>query len=130
MGELLPGNLSLTEEEPKQKSKDYRVSRITEWLQGFAVYVAVLSHNQPACIPDLMGYQLLNLEAYHEFKDTCWLGYDRRFRQCAASDPTLEPDGPPLSLHCGVWPSKAKLGPVAVSIASAYPTAQWSANYR
>ena len=87
MGELLPGNLSLTEEEPKQKSKHYRVSRITEWLQGFAVYVAVLSHNQPARIPDLMGYQLLILEAYHKFKDACWLGYDRRFRQWAASHP-------------------------------------------
>ena len=43
--------------------------------------------------------------------------------------PILEPDGLPLSQHCGVWPFKAKLGPVAVSIASAYPTAQWSANY-
>ena len=40
----------------------------------------------------------------------------------------LEPDGLPSSQHCGIWSSKAKLGPVAVSIASAYPTAQWSAN--
>ena len=34
-----------------------------------------------------MGYQLLILEAYHEFKNDCWLGYDRRFRQWAASHP-------------------------------------------
>ena len=124
MGELLPGNLSLTDDELKQKPKHCRVSSITEWLQGFAIYVAVLSRNQPAHIPDLMGYQLLIPEAYHEFKNDCWLGYDRRFRQWAASHPrtqwaAIEP----------TWHSKAKLGPVAVNIASAYPTAQWSTNY-
>ena len=43
--------------------------------------------------------------------------------------PTQEPDGPPSSQHYGVWLSKAKLGPVAVSTALAYPTVQLSANY-
>ena len=37
--------------------------------------------------------------------------------------------GWPSSQHYGVWSSKAKLGPAAVSTASAYPTAQWSVNY-
>ena len=87
MGELLPGNLTLIDEEQKQKSKHFRVSNITEWLQGFAVYVEVISNNQPARVPDLMGYQLLILEAYHEFRNDCWLGSDRRFRQWAASHP-------------------------------------------
>lgn len=32
MGELLPGNLSLTDDEQKHKSKYYRVSNITEWF--------------------------------------------------------------------------------------------------
>ena len=50
-------------------------------------YVAVICNNQPARVPDLMGYQLLILEAYHEFRNDCWLGYDRRFRQWAASHP-------------------------------------------
>ena len=87
MGELLPGNLSLTDDDLKQKPKHYRVSSVIEWLQGFAVYVAVLSRNQPSRIPDLMGYQLLILEAYSKFRKNCWLGYDRRFRQWAASHP-------------------------------------------
>ena len=56
MGELLPGNLSFAGDEPKQKPKHYRVSNITEWLQGFAVYVAVLSCNQPVRVPDLMAW--------------------------------------------------------------------------
>ena len=38
-------------------------------------------------IPDLMGYQLLILEAYNEFRNDCWLGYDRRFRQWVATYP-------------------------------------------
>ena len=53
------------------------------------MYVAVLSRNQPSCVPDLMGYQLLILEAYSEFRNDCWLGYDRRFRQWAASHPRI-----------------------------------------
>ena len=109
MGELLPGNLTLIDDELKQKPKHYRVSSITEWLQGFTVYVAVLSSNQPARIPDLMGYQLLILEAYNKFRNDCWLGYDRWFRQWAAflpwaaTEPTLWSlafQGQARSSHC------------------------------
>ena len=46
MGELLPGNLTLIDDELKQKPKHYRVYSITEWLQGFAVYVTVLYVSQ------------------------------------------------------------------------------------
>jgi len=49
------------------------------------VYVAVLSKKQPHCIPDLLGYQLIILEAYTEFRNDGWLAYDRRFRQWVAS---------------------------------------------
>ena len=55
MGELLPANLSLTDEELKQKLKHHRMVSLTEWLQDFAVYVAVLSHIQLSHIPDLNG---------------------------------------------------------------------------
>ena len=84
-GDLLAGNLSLSDDDSRQKSKHHRVSGITEWLQGFAVYVAVLSRKQPHCIPDLMGYQLIILEAYSEFRNECWLGYDRHFQKWEAS---------------------------------------------
>ena len=85
LGDLLAGNLSHSQEDPKQKSRHHRVSNVTEWLQGFAAYVAVLSKKQPHRIPDLMGYQLIILEAYAEFRNDGWLAYDRRFRQWAAS---------------------------------------------
>ena len=72
MGELLSANLSLTDEELKQKPKHHRVFSITEWFHGLAVYVAVLSCTQPSCMPDQMGYQPLS-----EFRNAFWLGYDR-----------------------------------------------------
>ena len=87
IGELLPATLSLTDDEQKQRSKHRRMFSIIEWLQGFAVYVAVLSRTQPSRIPDLMGYQTLILEAYNEFRNDCWLGHDRQFRQWVASHP-------------------------------------------
>ena len=34
--------------------------------------------------------------------------------------PTQEPAGLPSNQHCGVWPSKAKLGTAAVSTASQF----------
>ena len=32
-----------------------------------------------------MGYQALIIDAYMEYKSDCWMGYDRRFQQIAAS---------------------------------------------
>lgn len=59
---------------------------------GSPILYSTIPHTRP------MGYHLLILEAYSEFKNDCWLGYDRRFRQwttihpgtCwAAIEPTL-----------------------------------------
>ena len=86
MGDLLPHRLGL-EEITRSKQKRQAISSISEWLQAFAVYVAVISKKQPDRIPDLMVYQVLMLEASNEYKNDCWLAYDRRFRQQAASDP-------------------------------------------
>lgn len=44
VGELQQANLRLTEDELKQRLKHHRVLSITEWLQGYAVYVTVLSY--------------------------------------------------------------------------------------
>lgn len=35
-----------------------------------------------------MGYQALIIDAYMEYKGNCWMGYDRRFRQICASQPS------------------------------------------
>ena len=85
LGDLPSGNLCHSPEESKQKARHHQIFTIIEWLQGFAAYVAVMSKKQPLRVPDLMGYQLIILEAYSEFRNDGWLAYDRRFRQWAAS---------------------------------------------
>ena len=59
-----------------------------EWLQSFAVHVSVIARKQPQRVPDLMGYQVLILEASSEYKNDCWTAYDRRF---FAQDDTSQP---------------------------------------
>ena len=80
MAELLPERLGVlcTDDDAKQRPKKRSLS-ILEWLQCYAVYVAVVTNKQPERIPDLMGYQSLVIEAYTEYKNDCWIGYDRRF---------------------------------------------------
>ena len=52
-----------------------------------ATYTAVISKKQPYRVMDLMGYQILIIEAYHEYRSNAWLNYDRRFHLRAASQP-------------------------------------------
>ena len=86
MGDLVPHRLEL-EEITRSKQKHQAISTISKWLQAFAVYVAIISKKQPDRVPDLMGCQVLMLEASNEYKKESWLAYDRLFRQLAASDP-------------------------------------------
>ena len=77
MSDLLPEHLGQAplEEDPKAKSKHRLISSITQWLQCFAVYTAVIARKQPSRVVDLMGI----LEAYHTYRNVSWLDYDRRF---------------------------------------------------
>ena len=63
------------------------VFSITQWLQRFAVYTAVVTRKQPSRVVDLMGYQILLLEAYHNYRNDSWLHYDQRYHLQAASQP-------------------------------------------
>ena len=89
MSDLLPEHLGQAplEEDPKAKSKHRPVSSITQWLQCFAVYTAVIARKQPSRVVDLMGYQILILEAYHTYRNDSWLDYDRHFRLRVAAQP-------------------------------------------
>ena len=60
------------------KFKQHPITNISEWLQAFAVYVSVIARKQLQHVPDLMGYQILMLEASNEYQGNCWLAYDRR----------------------------------------------------
>ena len=96
MAELLPDRIGLNssalfpneKEEKLVKSRRRQVSIITEWVQCYSIYVAVLAAKHPEKIQDLMGYQALIVEACAEYKNEAWLGYDRRFRQMASASPS------------------------------------------
>ena len=79
----------LSDKDVKQpfKTKRRQVTNITEWVQCYSIYVAVLTSKYPDKIQDLMGYQALIIEACMEYGSEAWLGYDRRFRQMAAASP-------------------------------------------
>ena len=83
---LVPHRLRL-EEITRSKQKCQAISSISGWLQAFAVYVAVISKKQPDRVPDLMGYQVLMLEVSNEYKNDCWLAYDRHFHHKLPSIP-------------------------------------------
>ena len=93
MGELLPERLSSHCEDEDQikstKPKRRAVTNILEWLQCFGIYIAIVSRKEPHRVLDLLAYQHLIIQAHQEYQGDCWLGYDRRFRQRAATNPSM-----------------------------------------
>ena len=86
MGDPVPSHLGF-EETAGSKSKQRLITNVSEWLQAFAVYVSVVSKKH---VPDLMGYQILMLEASNEYQNNRWLAYGRQFQQLAASQPSCK----------------------------------------
>ena len=72
----------------RQKPKPKHISTVLEWLQGFTTYMAVIIGTQPERAQDLLGYQAVIIDASMRYEGRGWMGYDRRFRQIAAADPT------------------------------------------
>ena len=94
MAELLPDHLGVNaapaetgDQEAKRKGKRRQVTSVLEWLQCYSIYMAVIAAKTPARLPDMLGYQVLIIEARMEYEGDGWLGYDRRFRQRAAASP-------------------------------------------
>ena len=74
MGDLIPTHLGL--DNTARSKLRHSVTNISKWLPAFAVYVSVIAKTQPHHVPDLMGYQILILEASNEYRNDCWLEYD------------------------------------------------------
>ena len=79
MAELLPDRMGITStpsflsdkyEKQPFKTKRRQVMNITEWVQCYSIYVAVLTFKYPDKIQDLMGYQALIIEACLEYINT------------------------------------------------------------
>ena len=85
LAELLPdliGSLSgnpALDDESKTSSKQSKcqVSTILEWVRCFSLYMVVIALKDPARLLDLLGYQVLIVEARMEHVGDEWLGYDR-----------------------------------------------------
>ena len=92
MIELLPDQFGPTGTETQPKTSRPRrrnISNILEWVKCFSTYIAVVSSKQPHRIPDLLGYMTLIIESHMEHAGDGWMGYDRRFRQIAATKPNI-----------------------------------------
>ena len=89
MTELSPDRLGLAKstlnDDQTKPSKPRRrtVTNILEWTQCFATYMAVICRNQPN---RMLGLPDPYHRGQHGTRGETWLGYDRRFRQRAASD--------------------------------------------
>ena len=67
MGDLIPTRLGL--DDTARSKLRCTITNISEWLQAFAVYVSIIAKKQPHRVPDLMGYQILILEASNEYRN-------------------------------------------------------------
>jgi len=65
MADLLPSYLDFdTGGEQTRSHKRLPVLRdITEWVQCFGMYIAIISRHKPKRLADLMGYQMIIMEA-------------------------------------------------------------------
>ena len=89
MSELQPDQLGYADSS-KQQGKKKAISNILEWIQCFCIYISVIAGKQPQQVPDLLGYMHLIIEANLQYGNDGWQGYDRRFRQVAASSSNVE----------------------------------------
>ena len=91
MSDLLPDTLTSAEynagedHADSRKSKHRRDLSIMEWVQSFAVYLAVVSRTKPHRIADLLGYQQRIIQASYNRQPGCWADYDRQFRSKASA---------------------------------------------
>jgi len=61
------GSQDLTDDSGKAPSKQRTVSGILQWIKCFNVYMAVISHKQPARIPDSLVYETFIIEAHMKY---------------------------------------------------------------
>ena len=90
MAELLPSHLdsadlNVNEGQVTSCKQLPTVTDIIDWIQCFAVYMAIISRHKPKRIADLLGYQSLIIGASMDCREGKWVIYDRRFRLKASA---------------------------------------------
>jgi len=90
MAELLAETLispeyTVDDQSTSSKQKPKEVTSITDWVQCFGLFIAIISLKEPHRIPDLIGYQNLIMRSAVQCQEGCWATYDRRFRLKASA---------------------------------------------
>lgn len=75
MADLLPDKLASfgDSESTKPTKKRKIVTNILEWVRCFSLYVSIISRNSPERVSDLLGYQMVIIDAYNEYQGDHWL---------------------------------------------------------
>ena len=60
-----------------------KISELSEWMEAFAVFVAVISQKSPEVVPSMMSYMIQIKEAQSTWGGSNWLLYDWEFRERA-----------------------------------------------
>jgi len=84
MAELLPSyldssDLNADNQCARSCKRPPEVLDIMDWIQCFAVYVAIISRHKPKWVADLLGYQSLIIGASRACCEGKWATYNRRF---------------------------------------------------
>ena len=84
MSELLPSyldsaDLNSNDQCVSSRRRPPAVSNIVDWIQCFAVYIAIISRQKPKRVADLLGYQSLIIGASMHCHEGKWVVYDCRF---------------------------------------------------
>jgi len=120
MSDLLPDTLTSAEynanETHNSKPKHLKELSIMEWVQSFAVYMAVISRTKPQCIADLLGYQQRIIHASYNRQPGRWAVYDRQFRLKASATSSTDWSTTDLDIWNNAFPD--------VSVTQGFPPSQ------
>ena len=90
MAELLPSyldsaDLNIDDQRVGSCKRPPTVSDIIDWIQCFAVYMAIISRQKPKRVADLLGYQSIIIGTSRDCREGKWVIYDCRFRLKASA---------------------------------------------
>jgi len=112
MAELLPNYLdsaalNTDDQQAGSRKRLPTVSDIIDWIQCFAVYMAIISRHKPKRIADLLGYQSLIIRASMNCREGKWVVYDRRFHLKASASHIDQWSAIDLTLWNMTFPERA-----------------------
>ena len=97
----------MTNRRDHTRGSPYCGIRITDWVRCFGVYIAIVSHQKPKRVPNLLGYQRIIMGASLHCREGKWLTYDHRFRLKASASNTKEWSAIDITIWNTTFPERA-----------------------